>query len=160
MNVTAEKNLKFFFFTSLGLCFKTEIKSIASITIQKFHICVCICVKWTFNQIHFREIKAFFPFSSSESIHSNDFQKVLFVKDSQINILTLTSHPASWSIFSIIPTISPAVCFSLFQSLDFGIEVFKTTYSHFMELGEPLWLNKPFAGVCLLQYKHTNLCLI
>ena len=58
-----------------------------------------ICVKSTFNQIHFREIKALFPYSSSESIHSNDFQKVLFVQDNQINIFYPDLTPSFLIIF-------------------------------------------------------------
>lgn len=82
------------------------------------------------------------------------FKKFSLSKTTKSIFLTLTSYPAFWSIFSIIPTISPAVCFYLFQNLDFRTEVFKTTYSHFMELGVPLWVNKPFATVCL--FKHNK----
>ena len=79
------------------------------------------------------------------------FKKFSLSKTSKSIFLTLISHAAFWSIFSIIPTISPDYCFYLYQILDFRIEVFKTTYSHFMELGVPLWVNKPFATVCLFK---------
>lgn len=111
-----------------------------------------LSMQWSFTHSHLSEIKALSLYALPQSLSTPMTSEEISLSMTTNSVFfTLTSHTASRSIFSTIPTISSVICFSLISnSWCYRIEGFETICSRFMELGAPLWMNKHFA------YKHAT----